>query len=81
MCTIVWPIQVWPSLNLKTWPKFCPLSLSLSMLKLFVLIEEPYHISDQDILGIWYVRIPLLSTANLSSRSKKLSNSYTVFKK
>jgi hypothetical protein len=30
MCTIAWPIQAWPSLELKTWPRFCPVSLSLS---------------------------------------------------
>ncbi len=28
MCTIEWPIQVRPSLEWKTWPRFCPVSLS-----------------------------------------------------
>jgi hypothetical protein len=31
MCTIAWPIQVRPSLKWKTRPRFCPVSLSLSM--------------------------------------------------
>jgi hypothetical protein len=32
MCTIAWPTQAWPSLELKTWLRFCPVSLSLSMI-------------------------------------------------
>jgi hypothetical protein len=31
MGTIAWPIQVQPSLQWETLPKFCPVSLSLSM--------------------------------------------------
>ncbi len=31
MCTIAWLIQARPSLELKIWPRFCPVSLSLSM--------------------------------------------------
>ncbi len=31
MGTVAWPIQVQPSLELKIRPKFCPVSLSLSM--------------------------------------------------
>jgi hypothetical protein len=30
MCTIAWPIQARPSLELKTRPRLCPVSLSLS---------------------------------------------------
>jgi hypothetical protein len=33
MCTIAWPVQVQTSLEWKTRPKFCPVSLSLSMQK------------------------------------------------
>ncbi len=33
MCTIAWPIQAWPSLELKTRLRFRPISLSLSMSK------------------------------------------------
>ncbi len=31
MCTITWLIQARPSLELKTWPRFPPVSISLSM--------------------------------------------------
>jgi hypothetical protein len=31
MCTTAWPIQTQPSLEWKTRPRFCPVSLSLSM--------------------------------------------------
>jgi hypothetical protein len=31
MCAISWHIQVCSSLELKTWPRFCPLSSTLSM--------------------------------------------------
>ncbi len=33
MCTIAWPIQVWPSLQWKTRPGFRPVSLRFSMIK------------------------------------------------
>ncbi len=42
MCTIAWTIQVQPSLEWKTRPRFCPVSLSLSMLPPFSQItDEP----------------------------------------
>jgi hypothetical protein len=31
MCTIAWPIQARSSLELKTWPRFRPICLNLSM--------------------------------------------------
>ena len=34
MCTIAWPLQARPSLELKTQPRFRPVSLSLFMAKL-----------------------------------------------
>jgi hypothetical protein len=33
MCTIAWPLQARPSLELKTRPRFRPGSLSLSMIR------------------------------------------------
>ncbi len=33
MCTIAWPLQVWPSLQWKTRPGFRPVSLGLSIIK------------------------------------------------
>jgi hypothetical protein len=33
MCTIAWPIQVWASLQWKTRPRFRPVSLRLSIIK------------------------------------------------
>jgi hypothetical protein len=36
MCTIALPIQVQPNLEWRTQPKFCPVSLSLSMQKPWV---------------------------------------------
>jgi hypothetical protein len=44
MCTIAWPIQVLPSLQWKTQPRFRPVSLSLSMV-----FDSGYNSSRQKI--------------------------------
>jgi hypothetical protein len=36
ICTITWPIKTRPSLKLKTRPRFCPVSLRLSMMSLML---------------------------------------------
>jgi hypothetical protein len=41
ICTTAWPLQARPSLELKTRPRLCPVSLSLSMLKrTFIIITH-----------------------------------------